>query len=96
MSQKSHSLSPYLFRLSHQIFQVSPLKRHTALARFRWTQVVPSAPRLPGFVWVCFFLLPPAYSTTDLFQYLTLEHHEELVFRGMGLASWPVKVDCLN
>lgn len=56
MSQKSHSLlSPYFFRLSHQIFQVSPLKLHTALATFRWTQVVPSAARLAGFVWFCFF-----------------------------------------
>lgn len=59
---------------------------------FGWTQVAPSATKLLWFVWFCFFLLPPAHSTTALFQYLTLD----LVFHGMNLASWPVKMDCLN
>lgn len=31
MSQKSYSLSPYLFKLSHQIFQVSSLPDDTLL-----------------------------------------------------------------
>lgn len=81
-------------------------RRHTALARFRWTPVVPSATRLPGFVQFCFFLLPPACSTTALFQCLTRNTLQgiRLSWHGFGqlagqkqtLELWELKYTLLS